>query len=310
MGRQAAAKDLRTIYFTVRERLHDMLYEPLIIIYRNRKSRVGLLILLIYLFMATIGPKLIYLDPVGNPAEIYVPPSLKHPLGTDYAGRDILAQIVHGSTAVLTISFLAALITVAISTTIGIVSGFKAGITDSILMSLTDIVMTIPGLPLMIVIAAYVRATSPIVVALILSVTAWAGLARAIRSQVLSIRENAYIESAKALGLSTFHTVFFEIMPNLMSYIVISFIFAMIGALFASVGLYFLGILPFTSVNWGVMLNMAYTLGGALFSSKTVHYLLAPMIAIMVLQIALIQFSYAVDEIFNPRLRKEYVKKL
>ena len=310
MVRRVTERDVSATYFTFKERLRDLLYEPLTIIYRNRKSRAGLFILLIYFFMATVGPRLIRLDLIGNPLEIYEPPSLEHLLGTDYAGRDILAQIVHGSTGVLTISFLAALITIAISTTVGIVSGFRGGISDSILMTITDTVMTIPGLPLMIVFSAYLRTTSPIVVGLILSITAWAALARAIRSQVLSIRENAYIESAKALGLSTFHTVFFEIMPNLMSYIVIGFIFATINALFASVGLYFLGVLPFTAVNWGVMLNMAYTLGGALYSSRTAHYLLAPIIAIMILQIGLIQFSYAVDEIFNPRLRKEYIKKL
>ena len=92
-------------------------------------------------------------------------------------------------------------------------------------------------------------------------------------------------------------------MPNLMSFIAINFISAAVGAIYASVGLYFLGILPISAYNWGVMLNMAYKQAGALFSMSTLHYILAPIVAIIVLQTGLILFSYSLDEIFNPRLR-------
>ncbi|HDD26495.1 MAG TPA: ABC transporter permease, partial [Acidilobales archaeon] len=187
--------------------------------------------------------------------------------------------------------------------TVGMVAGFKGGIVDAILMSITDIVMTIPGLPLLIVLATVIKASEPWVIGLMLSITAWAGLARSIRSQVLSLKEREFIEAAKVLGLPTYHIVFKEIMPNLMSYIAINFIFAATGAIYASVGLYFLGILPFTSFNWGVMLNMAYAQAGAHHTLRTMHYILAPIIAVVGFQIGLILFSYAIDEMFNPRLR-------
>jgi len=230
---------------------------------------------------------------------------LEHPLGCDYFGKDIWAQIVWGAPIVLQIAFIAGLVTTLIGITIGMVSGFKGGIIDAVLMGATDVVMTIPGLPLLIVLATVIRTSDPWVIGLMLSVTAWAGLARSIRSQVLSIKEREFIEAAKALGLPTWHIVFREIMPNLMSYIAINFIFATTGAIYASVGLYFLGVLPFTTFNWGTMLNMAYTQARAHCCRETIHYLLAPIMAVIGLQIGLILFSYAVDEMFNPRLRTE-----
>ncbi|WFO75159.1 ABC transporter permease [Desulfurococcaceae archaeon MEX13E-LK6-19] len=295
----------------IKEIIHDWVIVPGKVLIKNKKAFVGFLILMFYIFMATIGP---YITPYPRsftcpiylkPTLLKWPPSLEHPLGCDYFGKDIWAQIVWGAPIVLKIAFIAGLITTLVGITIGMIAGFKGGIVDSILMSLTDIVMTIPGLPLLIVLASVIRASDPWVIGLMLSVTAWAGLARSIRSQVLSIKEREFIEAAKALGLSTGHIVFKEIMPNLMSYIAINFIFATTGAIYASVGLYFLGVLPFTSFNWGIMLNMAYAQAGALHSINTIHYILAPILAVIGLQVGLILFSYAVDEMFNPRLRTE-----
>ncbi len=291
--------------------IHDWIIVPGKILVRNKKAFAGFLILAFYIFIATIGP---YITPYPRPwtCDRYlaptlfkIPPTIDHPLGCDYFGKDIWAQIVWGAPTVLQIAFIAGLITTLVGITVGMVSGFKGGIVDAILMGITDIVMTIPGLPLLIVLATVIRATDPWVVGLMLSVTAWAGLARSIRSQVLSIKQREFIEAAKALGLPTYHIVFFEIMPNLMSYIAINFIFATTGAIYASVGLYFLGVLPFTSFNWGIMLNMAYAQAGAHHRLDTMHYIAAPILAVIGLQVGLILFSYAIDEMFNPRLRTE-----
>jgi len=174
-------------------------------------------------------------------------------------------------------------------------------------MGITDIIMTIPGLPLLIVLSTVIRIYDPWMIGVLISIRWWTGLARSIRSQVLSIRQREFIEAAKVLGMRTYHIVFKEIMPNLMSYIAINFIFAAIGAIYASVGLYFLGVLPINTYNWGVMLNMAYKQAGALMATNTMHYILAPILAIVMLQTGLILLSYALDEIFNPRLRTQIV---
>jgi len=302
---------------SARSVLYSWVVEPLKIIASNRKALVGFIMLLFYIGMAIYGA--FFVSPVLKPScPPYLPPtlfrwppSLSHPLGCDYMGYDIWVQLLLGAPAVLTIAFVAGFVTTAIGVAIGITSGYLGGLADTILMGITDVAMTIPGLPLLIVLATvFFKALSNmptwmcwIVIGLILSVTAWAGLARSIRSQVLSLRAREFIEAAKALGLPTWHIVFREIMPNIMSYIAINFIFATVGAIYASVGLYFLGLLPYTTTNWGVMLNYAYSQQGALYSLSTIHYLLAPIIAIVGFQTALILFSYAVDEIFNPRLR-------
>ena len=175
---------------------------------------------------------------------------------------------------------------------------------------LTDVVLNIPSLPLYIVLATYIRATDPLSMALILSITGWAGLARSVRSQVLSLKTAPFVEAAKVLGLPTWYIVLREITPNMMSYITINYIWSTADAIYAMVGLFFLGVIPFVTVNWGVMLFMAYRFVGAIYSLNTIHFVLAPILAIVGLQLGLILFSYAMDEIFNPRIRTEYFKVL
>lgn len=117
------------------------------------------------------------------------------------------------------------------------------------------------------------------------------------------LREREFIEAAKVSGLNSFHIVFSELLPNMASYIAISAIFAITQAVYAQVGLFFLGLAPFTSINWGVMLNFAVSQAGALYSSRSVSYLLAPIVCISLLQISSILFVRALEEVFNPRLR-------
>ncbi len=299
-----------TVKEVLKSFIEDWVVIPAKILVRNKKALAGFIITLGYIIMATVGPHVVpypksYTCPVYLPPTLFKwPPSLQHPLGCDYFGADIWSEIVWGAPSVLSIAFIAGLITTVVGITVGMVSGFLGGKVDSVLMTITDIVMVIPGLPLLIVLSTVVRMANPFVIGAILSITAWAGLARSIRSQVLSLRNREFVEAAKALGLPTRHIVFREIMPNLMSYIAINFIFATTGAIYSSVGLYFLGMLPFTTVNWGIMLNWAYA-QGALSSLSTIHYILAPIIAIVGFQTGLILFSYAIDEMFNPRLRTE-----
>ncbi len=298
-----------------REALHHIVYDWVItpgrIIMRNKKALVGFIITLGYVLMALIGPEVTpYPESYKYPKYIKPtifkwPPSLEHPLGTDYFGADIWSKIVWGSRTVLIIAFTAGFITTLIGITVGMTAGFAGGRLDAALMGVTDILMTIPGLPLLIVLATIIRTSNPIVIGLMLSVNAWTGLARSIRSAVLALKNTEFVEAARALGLPTWHIVFREIMPNLMSFIAVNFIFATIGAIYGSVGLYFLGVLPFTEFNWGIMLNMAYSQAGAHHSIETMHYILAPIAAIVGLQLGLLLFSYAIDEIFNPRIRTE-----
>jgi peptide/nickel transport system permease protein len=224
-------------------------------------------------------------------------------LGTDYAGRDVLTLIIIGTRPILEVAVMAAVMVVVVGGLVGLIAGYRGGTVDAVLMRVTDVFLTVPSLPLLILIASIAVLTNPLLIALLLSVTAWGGLARAIRSQVLSYREREYIEAARSLNLGTYHIVMREITPNLMPYIIMNLMLSVTGAIFAEVGLFYLGVLPFNSDNWGVMLNLAYTQSGAIYSSQAILYLISPMAAILILQLGIIMILRFVEEVFNPRLR-------
>ncbi len=286
--------------------LHEWVVVPLKIIARDKKALFGFILLVGYILMATVGPLVV--PPPQNfqcpmelkPQLLKWPPSFEHPLGCDYYGADRWAKIVYGSRSVLEIAFIAGFITTIVGIVVGMVAGFKGGRVDAALMAITDVLMTIPGLPLLIVLAQILKsyANNPFVVGAILSVNAWTGLARSVRSQVLALKNREFVEAAKALGMPTWHIIFNEIMPNLASFIAVNFIFATIGAVYSCIALYFLAILPFAATNWGLMLYMAW-------NNADYDTVVTVVLAVIGLQLGLFMFSYAVDEMFNPRLRTE-----
>lgn len=290
-------------YSPWREFWRSNIIEPLRIIYRNKRAFVGFLILLGFLLMATVGPEVVHLDPSYHYEKRFQPPSLKHPLGTDYAGRDVFAQVVHGSRDVLFIAFLTALFTVLIAITIGIVSGLQGGLVDALLMLITNAVLTVPSFPVMIIFAAVFKVRNPVSLALLLSLWAWGGLARAIRSQILSLKEREFIEAARVLDLGLMHIVRSELLPNVMPFVVINFLTIMRNAITASVGLMLLGLIPFSAANWGMMLNLATRQSGAIYIPQGIYYVMAPMVAITLFQLGAVFFAHGLDEVLNPRLR-------
>lgn len=284
-------------------RLHRSLYQPFVIIRRNRRAFAGLLILLVFALMATVGPEVVPLDMTARYDQRFQLPSLAHPLGTDYAGRDTFAQIVHGSRDVLFVAFLAAIFTTLIAISIGMIAGLQGGVIDTTLMLLTNVILTVPNFPVMMIIAAVYRVKDPFSFGLLLSIWAWGGLARAVRSQILSLKEREFIEATRALGLSTFHIVFRELLPNIMPFVAINFFSIMRGAITSSMGLMLLGLVPFKATNWGMMLNMATYQYGAIYVPRAIFYVLSPMAAITLFQLGAVFFAHGLDEVLNPRLR-------
>jgi peptide/nickel transport system permease protein len=263
----------------------------------------GLVIVVGFVFMAVAGPFFYPAHLPVNAGEIYAPPSLAHPLGTDFEGTDVLALLVVGARYVLVSAAVAGAITVVLGAAVGLAAGYLRGATDSVLSRFVDFALTIPTLPLLVILAAVVRFTSPLLIGMILGVTGWAGLARAIRSQALSLRERPFIEASRGLGLSTPHVVVREMLPNIAPYVAMNLLVSIVGAIYAETGLFFLGVLPADVSNWGVMLNLAVFSAGAIGSSQAVSYLLSPLVAILLLTLGVVLVLDAVDEFFNPRLR-------
>lgn len=263
---------------------------------------VGGLIVLLYCLVAIFGPMFVTMSGRQDPRNAYKPPSAEHWLGTDAMGQDIFDQIILGTQPIMIVGVLSAVITVTIGVIVGLWSGYVGGWVDSLIMRITDIFLTLPGLPLIIVMASVIHTTNPFVLACILSVTAWAGLARAIRSQALSLRSSDFVEAARLQGVSMTNMVGRQLLPNVGPYVAIHFLMAITGAIYAEVGLFMLGIAPIAGTNWGIMINLAMA-QGALYTTDSIWYLLSPMGAIVILQVAFVFFSRALDSVFNPRLR-------
>lgn len=276
---------------------------PFSILRDDWRAIVGISIVSLYVFMATV------LSPLIEPTETadgpqYVPPftNWQYPLGTNQLGEDLLAQAVHSTGPLLIMMFSGAVFTVVLGLFFGLLSGYKGGMFDTILSSITDVFLNIPGLPLIIVLSILLEPSNPIVIGVILSVAAWAGLARSVRSQVLTIRNESFVEASRAMDISTPTILTKEILPRLMPYVMVNFVNAARNILFSVVALYYLGVLPFSQTNWGVMLNQAYN-AGAVYRMQAVHWLLIPMIAITGISIGLILLAQSLDRVFNPRVR-------
>ncbi|HUR03668.1 MAG TPA: ABC transporter permease [Nonomuraea sp.] len=275
------------------------------VMWRKPSRLVGAIIVLGFAFMGAFGP-MFYPDMLPrDPSDIYAPMSWAHWFGTDGQGRDVVALVVTGSRYVLLSALVTAVITVVLGTSIGLFSGFKRGRWDTVLMRITDMKLTIPGLPLLLVLTTVWKFGSAVEVGLLLGLLGWGGVARAVRSQTLSLRERGFIEAARGLGLSTTHIVGKELLPSMAPYIAMNMLIAVTGAVYAQVGLFFLGVLPYEADNWGVMLNLAVFGGGAMTTTAALPYMLAPLLAILLLTLGIVLVVDAMDEIFNPRLREE-----
>jgi len=268
----------------------------------NKVGAVGFVILFCFVLLAIFGPIVTSGEQRTDVTQIYSSPSRDHPLGTDYAGHDVLTMVVRGARSVMVVGALAALISTVIAVTVGALAGLVGGWFDSFVLTITDVVLTVPYIILLGVLAAYVRLDTPYLLALIIASVAWPTLLRAVRAQVLSLKEREYVEAARVLDLGTANILFREVLPNMMSYIVINFVIAMTNAIYGQLILYFLGLVPLSGDNWGLMINLAYT-RGALFFKDSLWYILSPIIAISLLQLSLVMITRSLEDVFNPRLR-------
>lgn len=295
------------------ERLKSWFFEYVIvtlrIIWDDIRARIGIGIILMFILIGTVGPSLVKKPALGEHPYFIGPfQSWDFILGTTGFGQDIAAQLVYATPAMLKMAFSGAVLATALAVIIGTTAGYKGGRIDTVLMSLTDIVLTMPGLPLIVIIAAVYPPRNPFVVGFLLAIDNWPGLARKLRSQVLTLREESYVEASRTMGFASPEILRRDIVPQLMPYITINASAAARGVIFESVGLYYLGILPFTTFNWGVMMQNAQSEGAVTNPGLAGHWLWWPMLTLLLMSIGLILFSQGMDRIFNPRLRARHAK--
>ena len=274
------------------------------VIRANRQAAVGMYLLLILVGFALFGQWLIG-DLPADYTNRLLGPSLQHPLGTDFTGRDTLLQFILGTRDVVLIALFSGFFSILIGMSIGIVAGFVGGATDKLLMFLTNVVLTIPSFPVLMALSLVISAGNVLAFGFLLAIWNWAGLARSVRSQVMTLRGSEYILASRLLGMSKGYMIRQDILPSLIPYIAINFVLIMRASVLSSVGLMLLGFAPFKGEHWGIMLNLAMTKTGAMFGSSAAIYLITPIVGIVVFQSACFLFSKGLEDAFNPRIRSE-----
>jgi len=234
--------------------------------------------------------------------DLYLPPSQQHPLGTDRLGRDALALVLMGLRLSLMVGVLAGSSATAIGVTVGCIAGYKGGIFDNILRSTTDTILVIPSFPILIVLAAYVQGLGIPTMALLLAVFSWPQAARIIRSQVMSLKQRAYVEMARMSGLGDFAIIFKEIMPNLLPYIGVSFANSIMTTILAETGMRLLGLGPSRQATLGLVVSWA--MGWGVLALGKWNLIFPAILCLVLIFVALNFVNMGLEETYNPRLRR------
>jgi peptide/nickel transport system permease protein len=271
---------------------------------RSPKILIGLGLLAFFVLVAIIGPWVAPQDPTATTGDLLQGPSAAHLLGTTQSGQDVFSQLLVGSRSTVVIGFLAGGIATLLSIVVGVCAGYFGGLVDDLLTMLTNVFLVIPGLPLLIVLAAYLpkgTGSNPFVLALIISVTGWAWGARVLRAQTLSMRRRDYVESARVIGERRLRIIGYEILPNLTAIVASSFVFTVLYAIGTYVALTFLAVVDPQQWSWGGMLFWAESQNAAQVSAW--WWFLPPGLCIALLGTSLALLNFGIDEFINPRLR-------
>ncbi len=274
----------------------------LYIILRHPQARIGVIIILSLVLMGLFAPLLAPGDPAEFVGGINKPPSAEHVLGVDPLGRDELGLVIWGARITLLVGFGTGALAMIVATVIGMTAGYFGGLVDEILVLVMNLFLVIPGLPLLIILAAYLRPDTKTVI-LALALTGWAFHARIIRSMTLSLREKDYVAAAIVAGEPSSNIIFRQILPNLINLIVGGFIGTSIYGISASTALAFLGLTNMEDISWGTNLFWAQNGNSLLLGAWWVFIPSGFLVAVAALGLTWI--NYGMDEITNPRLRSE-----
>jgi peptide/nickel transport system permease protein len=265
-------------------------------------AMAGLGILLVVAALALAAPLFIHpsdLAVVSAPGQPLAPPSVRFPLGTDYAGRSILTLLIWGTRPSLAVGVIATALTMILGSAVGLLAGHYGGTVSRVLMAVTDWFIALPALPLAIALAAVLgQGDTSITVAI--AVTSWPGTARLIRAQTLAVEARPFIERAKALGARDSQLMARHVLPNVAPFILVSSTLTVASAILSETTLAFLGLGNPIDVSWGSMINQALFQGAV--TRGAWWYILPPGIAILIVVLGFTLIGRAVENILNPRM--------
>jgi peptide/nickel transport system permease protein len=283
--------------------------------FRRREGVLGIVIIGFFAGLATApdlfaGPLQTVITATGGRLQ---PPSLEHLLGTDQFGREVLNLTVHGARISMLIGFLATIVTVVVGVLIGIVAGFAGGVTDALLMRITDFFLVLPTFVLALILAPIVldvigggsvifgvRSTL-VVIVIVIGVTSWATTARIIRSQTLSVKERAFVDRARVIGASPWHIMWIHILPNVLGLVVANAVLVFAGAILTETTLAFIGLGDPFAPSWGQLLGSAQASGAPGLGAW--WWYVPPGICIVLVVLAFTLIGGALDDLLNPTAR-------
>lgn len=230
-------------------------------------------------------------------------PGPGHLLGTTQTGQDVFAQLAYATRGSLLIGLVVGFLAVALASLFGVVGAYAGGWLDEAFSLFSNVMLVLPGLPLMIVISSYVPNKGIWLVAGVLAVTSWAGGARVLRSVTLSLRSRDYVAAARVSGERTWRILLVEVLPNLVPLLASLFVFAVIGAILGEAGLAYIGLGASNSWTWGTMLFWAGN--GLALRLGALWWFLPPGLLITLFGAGLAMINFSIDEVINPKLRSQ-----
>jgi len=267
----------------------------------NAKGMTGVIILLSMILFSILAPMFSEYNPHRRAGKPHVQPGYEHVLGTTRMGKDVYTQVAYGGRISLAVGFGAGLASALIGLGIGIAAGYFGGRIDDVLTFFVNVVLVLPGLPLIIVIASLVDGAGPLIIGMVLALTGWGWSARTIRTQTLSLRTREFVLAAELMGEKKWRIIFKEIFPNMLSFFMGGLVLGTIGAILAEAALSFIGLGDPNAVTWGTMLYWAQN--NLALQTGAWWEIWPPAIAIMLTGAALVLVNFAVDEITNPQLK-------
>lgn len=272
-------------------------------IWANGKARVGLIVLGLFVLLSLLAPLIAPHSPTATIYKPYQSASSQHLFGTTGNGEDVFSQWVYGGRVSLLVGLTAGLAATFVAVTLGLISGYRPGVVDNVLSFVTNLALVLPGIPLMIILAAYFPSRSVWTIVLVVGLTSWATGARVIRSQAVTLRTREFVTSAVFSGERLLRVVFREILPNMTSLVAASFFAAATAAVMAEASLEFLGLGNPATVSWGTILYAAQQQSALLTGQWLMIF--APGISIALLALSFTLINFGVDALSNPRLREK-----
>jgi len=267
----------------------------------SKRGRFSLAVIALFVFIAIFGSLLAPYDPYASSTDVLAPPSRDHLLGTTEVGSDVLSQLLVGARVSIVVGFAAAVISAVLGAAVGLIGGYFGGLTDKTFDAFENWFLVIPQLPLMVVLARLLNPSLGVLI-LVIGLTSWAGTGRIVRSQVLTLKERAFVERARALGASDWHIIRRHILPNALPLIFANTVLIVAVAILAEAGLSFLGLGDPSNISWGTMIENGFSAGAP--SAGAWWYLIPPGLCITVLVFAIGLLGYVWEQHINPRLQE------